>query len=119
MPQGSWLGRLSFLVLIDLTTGCLEHKYVDDTTLSEVSELKSHNSHMNAFTENVLNWADQNNMQINTTKTKEIIFGPLSRSDIPQLSTAVCSIERVLSVELLTVYIESTLCWPLYMLIIW
>jgi len=32
MPQGSWLGPLSFLVLInDLSTGCPVHKYVDDT----------------------------------------------------------------------------------------
>ena len=36
MPQGSWLGPLAFLVLIDhLSTGCPLHKYVDDTTLSE------------------------------------------------------------------------------------
>ena len=34
MPQGSWLGPLSFLVLInDLYTGCPVHKYVDDQGL--------------------------------------------------------------------------------------
>ena len=34
MPQGSLLGPLTFLVLIDdLAPGCLTHKYVDDTTL--------------------------------------------------------------------------------------
>ena len=37
MPQGSWLGPLTFLVLMDdLSTGCLMHKFVDDTTLSEI-----------------------------------------------------------------------------------
>ena len=37
MPQGSWLGPLSFLVLInDLKPDCLVHKYVDDTTLTEL-----------------------------------------------------------------------------------
>jgi len=36
MLQGSWLGPLSFLVLIDdLDVDCLIHKYVDDTTLTE------------------------------------------------------------------------------------
>ena len=43
---------LSFLALIrGLTTGRLVglHKYVDDTTLSEVLEPKSHNSNMNVL----------------------------------------------------------------------
>ena len=36
MPQGSLLGPFTFIVLIDdLTTGCVTHKFVDDTTLSE------------------------------------------------------------------------------------
>jgi len=37
MPQGSWLGTLTFLLLIDdLQVDCLAHKYVDDTTLNEL-----------------------------------------------------------------------------------
>ena len=37
MPQGFWLGPLTFLVLIDdLHVDCLIHKYVDDTTLTEL-----------------------------------------------------------------------------------
>jgi len=37
MPQGSWLGPLSFLVLInDISTGCSVHRYLDDTTLTEL-----------------------------------------------------------------------------------
>jgi len=36
MPQGSWLGPLSSIVLIDdLMAGPTLYKYVDDTTLSE------------------------------------------------------------------------------------
>ena len=37
MPQGSRLGPLTFLLLIDnLATQCLTHKHVHDTTLSEL-----------------------------------------------------------------------------------
>ena len=36
MPQGSFMAPLTFLVLInDLTTACLVHKFVDDTILSQ------------------------------------------------------------------------------------
>ena len=92
MPQGSWLGPLSFLawaLINDLTTGCLIHKYVDDTTLSEVLESKNQDSYMQAFIENLLDWADRNDMQVNTAKTKEMILGPLARFDLhlPILST--------------------------------
>jgi len=86
MPQGSWIGPLSFLELIyDLTTGCLIHKYVDDTTLSEVLQPNSNNSSMKDFMKYLLKWADQNHMQLNTAKTNEMILGPLSRSNLPIL----------------------------------
>jgi len=113
--KGSWIGPLSFLALIsDLTTGCLVHKYVDDTTLSEVLQPNANNSNMKDFMENLLNWADQNHMQLNTTKTKEMILGPLSRSQLPILSTPLGPIDRVSSFKLLGVYIETTLCWSLH-----
>jgi len=42
---------------------------------------------MQAFIENLLDWADRNDMQVNTAKTKEMILGPLARYDLPILST--------------------------------
>ena len=37
MAQGTWLGPLTFVILIDgLRLGCLVHKSVDDTTASEI-----------------------------------------------------------------------------------
>jgi len=74
--------------------------------LSAVLEPKFHKSNINAFIENSLNWADQNDMQMNTTKTKEMILGPLSRSAIPEQSTEGGSTERVLSFKLLKFYVE-------------
>jgi len=58
LPQGSWLGTLSFLVLNDdLTAGCPIVKHADDTTLSETFQSKSYQSNMMAFLSNVLAWS--------------------------------------------------------------
>ena len=36
MSQGTWLGLLIFISLLnDLSTDCMLHKYVDDSTLSD------------------------------------------------------------------------------------
>ena len=63
--------------------------------MSEVLQPNANNSNMKDFIENLLNWADQNHMQLNTAKTKEMIFGPLSRSQLPILSTPFGPIDRV------------------------
>ena len=37
MPQGSWLGPLTFIIIVDeLKLSCTTHKYMDDTTLTEI-----------------------------------------------------------------------------------
>ena len=42
MAQGSYLGPLTFIILIDsLKSACLTHKFVDDTTLSEILDKRS------------------------------------------------------------------------------
>jgi len=112
MPQGSWLGPLSFLVLIDdLTAGCPIVKYVDDTTLSETFQSKSYQSNMMAFLNNVLAWSLKNDMELNTTKTKEMILGPINKIELPRLTTPAGTIERVSTFKLLGVHIESSLSW--------
>jgi len=69
---------------------------------------------MQAFIENLLECADRNDMKVNTTKTKEMILGPLARSNLPILSTRVDTVNRVSSFKLLGVYIESSLSWSLH-----
>jgi len=40
MPQGSWLGPLTFIIVIDkLKLSCTTHKYTDDTTLTEIPQV--------------------------------------------------------------------------------
>jgi len=116
MPQGSWLGPLSFLVLInDLSTGCPMHKYVDDTTLSEVLLPIQLKSNMETYLQNLTDWATLNDMQLNTAKTKEMILGPVAQANLPLLTTTTTTttttdtIHRVTSFKLLGVYIDSTM----------
>ena len=54
IPQGSWLGPLSFIILVDdLAVGPILHKYVDDTTipepLSSTSQTTDIQSHVNSL----------------------------------------------------------------------
>ena len=73
MPQGSYLGPLIFLVLInDLTAGCLLHKFMDDTTLSIIIPKRT-DSNMDCLLNEVVNWSCDNFMNINWYKMKEIV----------------------------------------------
>jgi len=98
MPQGSPLGLLVFLLLIDdRTVDCLTHKYVDDTTLTELLHRGSQQTYMHTFLQQLQTWATPNKMNINFTKTKEMILGPLAKSS-PQLLSD-CSTNNPVSVE--------------------
>jgi len=60
MPQGSYLGPLIFLIMInDLTAGCLLHKFVDDTTLTEIIP-KDGSSKMSSVINDVISWSCKN-----------------------------------------------------------
>ena len=63
------------------------------------------------FLINLLKWTESNDMQLNASKTKEMILGPLAKSNLPLLSTTVGTIDRVTSFKLLGVHIDSTLSW--------
>jgi len=58
---------LAFLVLLDdLSTGCHLQKFVDDTTLSELVQLKQLDTHILTYLAYLLTWEAQNGMEINT-----------------------------------------------------
>ena len=54
MPQGSFLGPLTFIILVDgMTAGDLTHKYIDDTTVTEFIP-KQATSHMQSVVNNLV-----------------------------------------------------------------
>ena len=108
MPQGSWLGPFSFIVLIDgLKPSCPTHKkYVDDTKLTEILS-RSDLSCTDEYLSELHQWSAANNMLINEHKTKQMII-TLSHSLImPNLS----DIQRADTFKLLCIYVSSDLSW--------
>ena len=64
---------------------------------------------MQSLLNQFLTWADENNMQINCTKTKENILGSTSKRDWPSLSIHGTPLERVSIYKLLGVFISADL----------
>ena len=112
MPQGTWLGPLSFIIFInDLKISCPTHKFVDDVTLTEILPSTTMPSAMQHFLSELHLWSSANFMQINHNKTKEITLGPLARRDLDPLVVGGNNIERVFTFKLLGVHIDSDLRW--------
>ena len=111
MPQGTWLGPLIFVLLIDdLSTGCMLHKFIDDSTLSEFFK-KGEPSSMDVYFNNVVEWSRANLMNINYKKTKEMLLGAVNSNEISQLIVDGNTIARVSVYKLLGVHVECHLKW--------
>jgi len=111
MPQGSYLGPLTFVILIDsLRPGCLTHKFVDDTTMTEMLH-KSVVSSMQSFVDEIVQQATEAGMIVNSRKTKEILFGSILKD--PPLFTTLkgTPVERVMTFKLLGVHVTNDLKW--------
>ena len=111
MPQGSFLGPLTFIVLIDsLRATCLTHKFVDDTTLSEIMDRLAA-SQMQTFVDDVVEHATLNAMNVNGKKTKEMLIGSISRNPPPPLTLGGATVDRVTTFKLLGVHVSDDLRW--------
>ena len=115
MPQGLWLGPLTFLVLInDLIIERRVHKFIDDTTLTESLLTRPHTSIMQTYVEQQETWTANNSMITNTNKTKEMLLGPLSKSSPDEIIIGQVKVERVTGFKLLGIHITSDLKWNTY-----
>ena len=83
MPQGSWLGPLAFIIIVDkLKLSCTIHKYTDVTTLTEIL-FPGQSSQMEEYMNKLHEWSYANNMQINKQKTKEMIITTSRTASVP------------------------------------
>ena len=72
VPQGTILGLLVFLVMInDVITTHLSYKYVDDCSTHEVVSRPACNSTLQLDIDIICDWYITGNMRLNEKKTKE------------------------------------------------
>jgi len=110
MPQGSWLGPLIFIILIDdLRPQLLTHKFVADTTLSEIA--KGSTSEMQRTVDELVKWSKLNCLNINSNKTKEMVIGSLSKESVVPLTVASTTVQRVPVYKILGVMVNYDLKW--------
>jgi len=111
MPQGSYLGPLTFAILIaSLQPSCLTHKYIDDTTMTEIINRGSA-SCMKVFVDELVSQSTQAGMLVNGKKTKEMLVGSVTKNPPAPLLLNDITVERVSTFKLLGVYVSSDLKW--------
>jgi hypothetical protein len=114
-PQGTWLGPLAFVTVIDdLQPACSVHKFVDDTTFTEIIHTVNTPSQMDRFSLELEHWSENNSMVVNYRKTKEIILGSLRNHDVPALAIGGNHIERVTNFKLLGLNIADDMRWDIH-----
>ena len=113
VPQGTKLGHLFFLVMInDLQINTPLYKYVDDCSTYEIVSRSFPNSSLQANINIINDWTNHNNMRLNVSKTKEMRISFLSvPMEFDALSSSGLNIEIVQTFKLLGVIISSDLTW--------
>jgi len=68
-------------------------------------------SNMTDYLSSLLIWTADNDMQLNTSKTKEMILGCIDLTSIPSLSAPTGPIQRVTTFKLLGLHLDASLSW--------
>ena len=112
VPQGTKLGPLLFLVMVnDLTSNLPMIKYVDDTTVYQTTT-DIVNCDMQSAMNDIISWCDTNHMKLNEKKTvsMDVIFTN-NRPSVHHVKINNSPIETVHSFKLLGLLITDDLSW--------
>ena len=118
IPQGSVLGPLLFLIYINDLPQYLSDSntvlFADDTTIYQSHEnLNILHANMNTSLQKLNHWCNINQIQINQTKTKYMIFNSHSQSppSTPSITLNGTPIEQVQFFKFLGITIDNKLTW--------
>jgi len=73
---------------------------------------------MTDYLSSLLTWTADNDMQLNTSKTKEMVLGRSDSTSIPSLSTPAGPIQRVATLKLLGIHLDAGLSWTIHITIV-
>ena len=105
--------RPSKIILIDdLRPSVLTHKYLDDTTLTEII-LRDTASEMQHVADAMMEWSEANNMNVNVKKTKEMVLGRIGKESVMPVTMTAKPLQQVSEYKLLGVIINTGLKWDL------
>ena len=114
VPQGTICGPKCFMMYIhDLSTPVPLYKYVDDSTLFEICEMNSI-SLMQESVNIAAEWTKNNDMKINSEKSKEMIISYTHANlsnEVPNILIEGKVVERVDHVKLLGITVSNDLTW--------
>ena len=117
VPQGTKLGPILFLVLVNDTTAgnCRSWKYVDDLTLGEIVK-QGQTSNMQASLDDLSEWCLDNEVLPKPSKcrTMTINFAKSAPSDQRPFTINSVILNSVTSVKLLGVTIQLNLKWDIH-----
>ena len=109
VPQRTLCGPELFIHMVaDLQTCVPNVKFVDDTTFVEICA-KGEPSELQQTADKIIEWSKRNHLNINTSKTKELVISFGKKQDIPHLIMEGEEIERVTETKLLGVIISKQL----------
>ena len=115
VPQGTKMGPLCFLILINdaLTDTPHRWKYVDDSTFGiPINTRQPDYSPLQTTLDNLMTWTEQNKVEINHKKTVVMHFCTSSQAVAqPQLSVGIHPLQVVKSIKLLGVTVDDQLNW--------
>ncbi len=98
-------GATLFVIMIN----DLQDKYMDDSTVTEEASDPA-DSHLPEDTDNIVQWSDNNHMEINGKKTKEMVISFKNvHTFIPPLTINDLDIDKVTISKLLGIYVSSDL----------